>query len=220
MIGSPARNAKIIHSKNHRLIAAGLVLILFSTLACNLPFSFYFCGLNLGLWQAFSREGCPVDSGDLENEGINSLESASADNDSINSDLAACLPNPSNYSLEITNLRDGTTDTKRSCNARGSITNLGDQELMFAVYWINHQGAEENFGEKWLGAGYSILAPGVTAEYGRFHRCTGGLCGEGEWHYIQHLSILYNTPVCSEFAFGTDGKPPESFVQIDNPCDW
>lgn len=140
--------------------------------------------------------------------------------DTPQANLDTCLPHPKDYQLAITHLSDESNQTKHSCNARGTITNQGNRELMFRVYRVNHYGAEATFGERWLGAGFQILEPGESAEYGRFHRCTGGNCGEGEWFYIEKISIYYTYHGCQKFAHSVDEPHPESNVMIDNPCDW
>jgi hypothetical protein len=132
---------------------------------------------------------------------------------------ASCWVKPADYTLEIVNFSDGTTEQgKRSCNADGKITNHSEQELVYAIYRVNHYGSEEFFGEKWL-FGYQVLLPGETVEYGGFHHCVGGNCGEGEWFYIQRLSILYNIPECVRYSTGLADMAPESIINIENPCD-
>jgi hypothetical protein len=134
--------------------------------------------------------------------------------------LEICLPSASEYKLEITDLNDASNKTKRSCNARGRITNTGNRDLMFRVYRVNHYGAEEHFGEKWMGAGYQILKVGESTEYGRFHRCTGSHCGEGEWFYIEKIGLYYYEFGCPELAHSVEEPHPESIILIENPCSW
>jgi hypothetical protein len=140
--------------------------------------------------------------------------------DTPQANLNTCLPHPDHYRLEITNLSDQSNQTMRSCNARGSIINEGTRELMYRVYRVNHYGAEETFGEEWLGAGFQVLKAGESSEYGRFHRCTGGNCGEGEWFYIEKISLYYADRGCLNFALNMDEPHPESIILIENPCDW
>ena len=134
--------------------------------------------------------------------------------------LDVCVPGQAAYTLEITDLTDESNDTERSCNAQGRIINNGPRDLMYRVYRVNHYGAEETFGEKWMGAGYLILKAGESADYGRFHRCTGGQCGEGEWFYIDRVSVYYYDHGCPAFANSVDEPHPESAIKVENPCDW
>jgi hypothetical protein len=146
---------------------------------------------------------------------------ASSNSESSSSgEISDCIPDSSEFTLGISDLSDQSNNTKRSCNARGYIRNEGTRDIMFAVYRVNHYGAEEHFGEKWMGRGYKILKAGESAEYGRFHRCTGGNCGEGEWFYIEKISVLYYTPECSQLVSEQKEKSPESIHPIKNPCDW
>jgi len=134
---------------------------------------------------------------------------------------SSCVPVPADYALDFTNLNDKNNATKRSCNARGQIKNTGKKPLMFAVYRVNHYGAEETFGEKWMWNGiYQTLEPGKSTEYGRFHRCVGGNCGEGEWFYIKQVSLLYSTPECIELKLQQEEILPASIIPIKDPCSW
>jgi hypothetical protein len=200
-------------NRTYYILLAILVLAL-SSMACDIYYSLSCRLMDGGKWVYDSNSYdwyCDTSQTD-QDKGEPSI--------STSRDLAACLPNNEDYRLEITNLSDESNTKKRSCNARGSITNIGDQELMFAVYRVNHFGAEETFGERWMGAGFQSLSPGETVEYGRFHRCTGGNCGEGEWFYIEKISLLYRTDECLDLAFAQEDKIPESIIPVEDPCDW
>ncbi|MFN2234004.1 MAG: hypothetical protein ACK2U1_07215 [Anaerolineales bacterium] len=162
-------------------------------------------------------------SSSADNQSDETENSSEASTDEFQSspafDPASCWAAPSDYTLEIVNLSDESNAKKRSCNADGQITNNGDDELMFAIYRVNHYGSSDFFGEKWH-PGYQVIHPGETVEYGGFHHCTGGNCKEGEWFYIQRLSILRNESGCIRYNDGFEDKAPESIVQIENPCDW
>ena len=143
--------------------------------------------------------------------------------DSAGFDPASCLPQPGSYKLEVQNLNDRTSSNgKHVCGADGMLTNTGKQPLVYAIFRINNYGAEETKypDGKWLGTGYRVVEPGQTDEYGSFYRCIGPGCDGGEWYHIQRISILYHTPGCTEYAATFEDKPPESIIEIENPCSW
>ena len=159
-----------------------------------------------------------IEEGDNVQNGTQ--ENTDGEQGSPEFDISSCWPKPTDYTLEIVNFSDKTSSNgKRSCNADGTITNTGDQKIMFTVYRVNHYGNETTFGEKWK-FGYLIIQPGETMEYGGFHHCVGSECGEGEWFYIQRLSIINDYPECSIYNDSFEDKAPESIVNIENPCDW
>ena len=156
-----------------------------------------------------------------ESGGVEEVNQAQEPPEDAPAASSSCVPAPADYDLSITNLNDQANDTKRSCSARGRITNEGLQPLMFAVYRVNHYGAEETFGEQWMWNGtYQTLEPGESAEFGRFHRCTGGNCGEGEWFFIKQLSLLYKTPECVDLKIQQSEILPASIIPVENPCSW
>jgi hypothetical protein len=134
--------------------------------------------------------------------------------------LDVCLPSTANYTLEFTDISDESNENMRSCNARGRIINNGPRDLMFRVFQVNHYGSEDTFGEEWMGTGFMVLKAGESAEYGRFHRCTGGHCGEGEWFYIDRVSIYYYDHGCPVFVNSVEEPHLESVIKLENPCDW
>ena len=151
---------------------------------------------------------------------LTSEEIVTQPEDPVPFDIADCWPQAADYALAIANLSDGSTPGgKHSCNADGMITNNSEQVILVARYRVNHYGNEAVFGEGWANA-YFILNPGETIEYGSFHRCTGGNCGEGEWFYIEKLSLMADESECFNYSEGFEDKPPESIVIIENPCDW
>ncbi|NQS90924.1 MAG: hypothetical protein HQ574_00825 [Chloroflexi bacterium] len=211
-------------NKKHRFIAM-LTVLLLATLSSMTPetnkYWSLLCEVTGGSWE-FTQEF--QNDGRCNREKLVQVEAPTeADQDSLEFDIASCLPKPTDYTLEIINISDDTTPKgKRSCNADGNLTNNSDQKLMFNIYRVNNYGADETkYPEgKWMGSGYQIVAPGETIEYGRFHHCTGGDCGEGEWFYIERISIMYYTPECSQYSFINEEKVPESIANIENPCNW
>ncbi len=168
------------------------------------------------------KNGGPLTSEQAPNDAPLPEESLPESPDSGNFDPASCLPPSSAYTLEIQNSSNRTSPNgKRACNADGTITNNSGQTLMFATFRVNNYGAAETryLEGKWV-LGYRNVKPGETIEYGRFYRCTGGVCGAGEWYYIPRMSILYSAPGCVDYASSFENKPPESIVKIENPCDW
>jgi len=209
-----------------------LTVLILASLACV---SYYqlTCTMRGGKWRYDSRtktEHCdhPSDLHDFDDqdsdittsqeEGDTAKDNRSGEEGS-NNKTKACLPDPDTYSLEFTNLVKQSGSNKSTCSAQGVITNLSNREMMFTAYRVNHSGGEDTFGEEWITDKYQILSPGERADYGFFFRCVGGSCDEGEWHYIQHISLLYNTEECERLVQSGEDKVPESIIQIDNPCD-
>jgi len=139
--------------------------------------------------------------------------------DSPDFDASSCWPQPSDYKLEIINLLVGASGNEQNvCDAEGTITNISDQDLLVAAYWVKHiGGTTPSDNQKWMT--YRVIEPGETYEYGSFHRCSGGYCLDGNWDYIQRLSIIYSPDECSMYSDSLEDKAPESIVEITNPCD-
>lgn len=133
--------------------------------------------------------------------------------------IASCLPQPDDYTIEITDHTEHEGEVKHKCNAKMMLTNNSNRKLLCASYRVHNYGGH-NY-EKWVnGGGYQSLEPGETTEMAEFYRCTGGNCGEGEWYYFREVSILYGTPECLQLIFSQEEKIPESIISIWNPCAW
>jgi hypothetical protein len=234
-------------SKRSLKILVGLIVLLLANLACSYAAERFDCFVNGGSWkisftvkrhymceganpefyEKYGEKYFPYKS-EQPSESPETNESQPdkappAPPDPTVFDPVSCLPQPGSYSLEIKNKNDRTSPKgKHVCGADGTITNTGEQPLMFTVFRVNNYGAEETRypDGKWLRNSYQIIEPGETVEYGRFYRCTGEECNGGEWFYIQHISILYNAPGCLEYALVNEDRPPESIVPIENPCSW
>jgi len=226
-------DAKRRMKNNHKRFWLTLTVIILASLSCLLP-SKALCILDKGIWTHHAESGeyyCDRSSATTggKNPASNNFPSGEhqdRNGDSLPeievdfSDLTICLPDLDDYALEISNLVAQENSTKRTCSAEGNITNLTNQDMMFATYIVNHYGAEETFGERWATDDYQILSPGETARYGLFFRCTGGSCEEGIWYYIQQISLVFSTEDCQQLVFSQVDKIPESIIKIENPCDW
>ena len=166
-----------------------------------------------------STDPKPVEEAEQIEEQSQVEESVEPEQDTLEYDISSCLPTKGHdFTLEIIDLTDRSSDIKRHCNAKGVITNTSDQKLMFSAYRVHNYGGQKY--EKWMRAGYQSVEPGETVEYAEFYWCTGGNCGDGTWYYYKYISILYNTPECLQIVFAEEEKIPESIVEIENPCDW
>ena len=133
--------------------------------------------------------------------------------------IESCIPQPGEYTLEITDLSDRTARSGmlRHCEAKGMLTNNSNKELIFDSYRVNN--AHGNNYEKWTGPGYSIVNPGDTVEFAEFYRaCTGWNCEDGEWYYFTKVFIFYGTDECLYLAWEQEENTPESIVEIEDPC--
>ncbi len=145
------KQRKTLFLQNRTLIITAMLFTILSSSACMVVDRFK-CNVIKGGRYTFDNYGfyCDTSKSD-QNEA-----EAEVKEDSLSSsdDLAACLVDPADYKFGVTNHSDGTSGSKRSCNARGNITNTGKKEIIFAVYRVNHYGAAETFGEHWMGAGF------------------------------------------------------------------
>jgi len=136
-----------------------LAVLILSSLACDQVYNLN-CLISGGKF-SFDDDGDPhCDGGSVFYRGEDyASEIAMSQGDIADEDirrlyLVACLPDLDDHILEIVDLKQETGSNKRACNARGTITNLSDQSLMYAAYRVNHYGDEDSYGEGWTTTNY------------------------------------------------------------------